>query len=33
MNKLIKAAQITGIRDIGIAGGVSANSGLREAYR
>jgi N6-L-threonylcarbamoyladenine synthase len=31
MNKLIKAAQLTGINEIGIAGGVSANSGLREA--
>lgn len=29
--KLIKAAEQTGIREIGIAGGVSANSGLREA--
>ena len=29
--KLVKAASITGIMDIGIAGGVSANSGLREA--
>jgi N6-L-threonylcarbamoyladenine synthase len=27
--KLIKASQITGIKEIGIAGGVSANSGLR----
>ncbi len=32
MNKLIKAAQMTGIREVGIAGGVSANSGLREAF-
>jgi N6-L-threonylcarbamoyladenine synthase len=31
MKKLIKAAQLTGINEIGIAGGVSANSGLREA--
>lgn len=31
MNKLVKAAQQTGIRHIAIAGGVSANSGLREA--
>ena len=31
MNKLVKAAQITGINEVGIAGGVSANSGLREA--
>ena len=29
--KLVKASRETGIRDIGIAGGVSANSGLREA--
>lgn len=31
MDKLIKAAEATGIRDIALAGGVSANSGLREA--
>lgn len=31
MDKLIKAADLTGIKEIGIAGGVSANSGLREA--
>ncbi len=31
MDKLIKAADITGITQIAIAGGVSANSGLREA--
>ncbi|MBK7094474.1 MAG: tRNA (adenosine(37)-N6)-threonylcarbamoyltransferase complex transferase subunit TsaD [Saprospiraceae bacterium] len=31
MNKVIKAAQQTGIKEIGIAGGVSANSGLRTA--
>ena len=31
MNKLIKAAKQTGIREVSIAGGVSANSGLREA--
>ena len=31
LSKLIKAAAETGIREIGIAGGVSANSGLREA--
>ena len=32
--KLIKAAKETGIHEIAIAGGVSANSGLREAvYR
>ena len=30
MDKLIKAAKQTGIRDITIGGGVSANSGLRE---
>ncbi len=29
--KLVKASQATGIREIGIAGGVSANSGLRKA--
>jgi len=29
--KLVKAAQKTGIREIAVAGGVSANSGLREA--
>lgn len=31
MEKVIKAARHTGIRDIALAGGVSANSGLREA--
>ncbi|MCB0634163.1 MAG: tRNA (adenosine(37)-N6)-threonylcarbamoyltransferase complex transferase subunit TsaD [Saprospiraceae bacterium] len=31
MHKLILAAEQTGIRDVAIAGGVSANSGLREA--
>jgi N6-L-threonylcarbamoyladenine synthase len=31
MNKLIKASKETGIKEIGIAGGVSANSGLRKA--
>ena len=31
LNKLIKASKATGIKDIAIAGGVSANSGLREA--
>ncbi|MCZ2100207.1 MAG: tRNA (adenosine(37)-N6)-threonylcarbamoyltransferase complex transferase subunit TsaD [Chitinophagales bacterium] len=31
MRKLIKAAAMTGINHIGIAGGVSANSGLRQA--
>ncbi len=30
MNKLRKASRMTGIREIAIAGGVSANSGLRE---
>ena len=30
LKKLVKAAQITGIREIAIAGGVSANSGLRK---
>jgi len=29
--KLVKAAQQTGIKEVGIAGGVSANSGLRNA--
>ncbi|HEY9257381.1 tRNA (adenosine(37)-N6)-threonylcarbamoyltransferase complex transferase subunit TsaD [Chitinophaga sp.] len=31
LNKVVKAAEETGIRDIAIAGGVSANSGLRKA--
>ncbi|MFI3258741.1 MAG: tRNA (adenosine(37)-N6)-threonylcarbamoyltransferase complex transferase subunit TsaD [Rikenellaceae bacterium] len=31
LHKLIKASKLTGIREIAIAGGVSANSGLREA--
>lgn len=31
MNKLIRAAEESGIKEIGIAGGVSANSGLRKA--
>ncbi len=31
ISKVIKAAEETGIREIGIAGGVSANSGLRQA--
>lgn len=31
LNKVVKASQETGIRDIAIAGGVSANSGLRTA--
>ena len=30
MDKLVKAARQTGIRDITIGGGVSANSGLRQ---
>lgn len=33
MNKLVKASKETGIRHIGIAGGVSANSGLRAALQ
>ncbi|HSM49123.1 MAG TPA: tRNA (adenosine(37)-N6)-threonylcarbamoyltransferase complex transferase subunit TsaD [Draconibacterium sp.] len=33
MNKLKRAAKQTGIREITVAGGVSANSGLREALR
>ena len=31
LDKLIKASLSTGVREIGIAGGVSANSGLRDA--
>jgi N6-L-threonylcarbamoyladenine synthase len=31
LGKLVKAASLTGIREIGIAGGVSANSGLRDS--
>jgi N6-L-threonylcarbamoyladenine synthase len=31
ISKLIKAARQTGIKEIGVAGGVSANSGLRQA--
>ncbi len=31
LNKLCKAAKLTGVKDIAIAGGVSANSGLRKA--
>jgi N6-L-threonylcarbamoyladenine synthase len=31
VSKLTKASSQTGIREIGIAGGVSANSGLRKA--
>ena len=30
ISKLVKASQLTGIKEIGIAGGVSANSGLRK---
>lgn len=33
MNKLVKAAKQTGIREITVAGGVSANSGLQHALR
>ncbi|MEX0981761.1 MAG: tRNA (adenosine(37)-N6)-threonylcarbamoyltransferase complex transferase subunit TsaD [Bacteroidales bacterium] len=33
LDKLIKAAENTGIREIALAGGVSANSGLREAIK
>jgi N6-L-threonylcarbamoyladenine synthase len=33
MNKLIRASRETGIKEIAVAGGVSANSGLREALR
>jgi N6-L-threonylcarbamoyladenine synthase len=33
LNKLKKAAKETGIRDICLAGGVSANSGLRKAFK
>lgn len=33
LNKLKKAAKETGIKDICIAGGVSANSGLRKAFK
>jgi N6-L-threonylcarbamoyladenine synthase len=33
MNKLVKASKETGIKEIGIAGGVSANSGLRTALQ
>jgi N6-L-threonylcarbamoyladenine synthase len=33
MNKLIRASRETGIKEISVAGGVSANSGLREALR
>jgi len=33
IGKLVKAASLTGIREVGIAGGVSANSGLREGIK
>lgn len=33
MTKLVRAAEMTGIKDVGIAGGVSANSGLRDAMK
>ena len=33
LNKLKKAAQQTGIKDLCIAGGVSANSGLRSSFK
>lgn len=33
IHKLVKAARQTGIKEIGIAGGVSANSGLRKAIK
>jgi len=33
LNKLKKAARLTGVKDCCIAGGVSANSGLRAAFR
>jgi N6-L-threonylcarbamoyladenine synthase len=33
MDKLVKAAKMTGIREITVAGGVSANSGLQNALR
>jgi tRNA N6-adenosine threonylcarbamoyltransferase len=32
ISKLVKASQITGIKDVGIAGGVSANSSLRNDF-
>lgn len=31
MDKLVRASQVTGVKEIGISGGVSANSGLRGA--
>lgn len=33
VSKLVKAAEVTGIKNVGIAGGVSANSGLRNAMK
>jgi N6-L-threonylcarbamoyladenine synthase len=33
ISKLVKASALTGIKEIGIAGGVSANSGLREGMK
>lgn len=33
ISKIVKAADITGITEVGIAGGVSANSGLRNAMK
>lgn len=33
LDKLIKAAAVTGIREVALAGGVSANSGLRQALQ
>jgi len=32
MSKLVKASMQTGIKEVGISGGVSANSGLRDAF-
>ena len=32
LNKLLKASKETGIKNISIAGGVSANSGLRQSF-
>ena len=33
MNKLKRAARKTGVREIALAGGVSANSGLRQCHQ
>jgi N6-L-threonylcarbamoyladenine synthase len=33
IDKVVKASELTGIKEIGIAGGVSANSGLRNAMK